>query len=218
MEWVRDIEEVAADYSLAWPQSYLQLAADGMLDSRSGIQPFPLLHFSTDFEVLDPPHIIQCLAMLADPDDFRRVDPDQKLLPFGMESNGNLYCFHGAAAEGGSVPIILLQNDEQEDAHLAPDMAGFIFAHMIETATEFYEEDYLGEGNPEQNAALWLESHQPYMSQDHVAVLRELFARPLIHREDGSMGFIEFDDVGEMIDPVLKDPRRHQPLVLWERS
>lgn len=219
-----ELREVAAKYSLTWPEQYLALADDGWLDVRAGggdgdgpgVPRHQLLHFDTDFEVLSPKDIDRRLAMLADPDDFRGID--SSLLPFGMEPGGNLYCFHMSAADGDAVPVVLLQNDDDEDLRLAPDLAGFVFTRMVETATEFYDDDYLGEGDPKQNADDWLHSHERILKREQVALLRDIFARPLIERDNDSMGFIEWDDVDDLIDSVLDYPERHEPMQLWDRG
>ncbi|WP_201521288.1 hypothetical protein [Gulosibacter hominis] len=75
------------------------------------------------------------------PDEFWRIDPDAGLLPFGMRSDGNLYCFHTGAAEGASVPVVLLQYDHSEDLCLTPDLAGFVFDDTIEPAAEIDDVD-----------------------------------------------------------------------------
>lgn len=146
-----NLRSVAAEFALTWPSMYLRLGDDGMLDESTHDTPqhVPLLYFSTDVELLSAEEIGRRLAMLAEPDDFRHIDPAEGLLPFGMEPGGNLYCFHTGAADGDRVPVVLLQNDGPEDERLAPDLSGFVFGEMLRTATEFYEDDYLGEGGPE---------------------------------------------------------------------
>ena len=89
---------------------------------------------------------------------------------------------------------------------------------MVGTSAEFYDDDYLGEGEPRRNAEAWLQSHEPYLGQEQAAALRELFARPLIVRDDDSMGFLEFAEVDELVDPVLRYPERHEPILLWDRG
>ncbi|MGJ3507516.1 MFS transporter [Enemella sp. A6] len=214
MESSTQLREIAAQYSLTWPKQYLALADEGMLD----VSPRQFLHFNTDFEVLQPRDVAKRLQMLAEPNDFRHIDPAEGLLPFGMEPNGNLYCFHTGAAEGGSVPVVLLQDDDEEDLRLAPDLPGFVFVTMVETVAEFYDDDDLGQGDPRQNAADWLSSHEQILIPDQVVALRELFVRPLIERDDDSMGFIEFAELDDLIDPVLKYPKRHEPIHLWQRG
>lgn len=178
-----------------------------LVESTHDAQPHvPLLHFSTDVELLNAEELGRRLAMLAEPDDFRHIDPAEGLLPFGMEPDGNLYCFHTGAANGPRVPVVLLQNDDPEDERLAPDLSGFVFSEMLRTATEFYEDDYLGEGEPKQNADTWLRTHEPYLEPGQITVLRDVFGRPLVHR-----------DAEHLIDAVLEYPERHEPLRLWER-
>lgn len=229
MSMAAELRDIAAKYSLTWPGEYLALAEAGLEavppdagDSAgpdSGDAPrHPLLHFSTSFEPLGPGQIADRLEHLAKPDDMWRIDPDAGLLPFGMQADGNLYCFHTGAAEGGSVPVVLLQNDDDEDLRLAPDLAGFIFADMIESAAEFYDDDLLGEDDPARNAADWLRSHGHLLTDEQAATVREVFGRPLIERDDDSMGFLEFDDVDEVVNPVLRYPARNEPIQLWDRS
>lgn len=213
-----ELREISAAHGLTWPEEYLTLADDGMVDMSPTGDEVPLLHFSTSFELLGAKDIARRLEMFAEPDDFRNIDPAEGLLPFGMEPGGNLYCFRTGAAGAGPVPVVLLQNDEQEDERLAPDLAGFIFAEMVVASAEFYDDDYLGEGEPRRNAEAWLQSHEPYLGQEQAAALRELFARPLIVRDDDSMGFLEFSEVDELVDPVLRYPERYEPIQLWERG
>lgn len=53
----------------------MTLADDGMVDmSRTGDE-VPLLHFSANFELLGAKDIARRLEMLAEPDDFRNIDP-----------------------------------------------------------------------------------------------------------------------------------------------
>lgn len=137
----------------------MKLADDGMVDASPTGAEIPLLHFSTNFELLGAKDIARRLEMFAEPDDFRNIDP-----------------------------------------------------------AEFYDDDYLGEGEPRRNAEAWLQSHEPYLGQEQAAALRELFARPLIVRDDDSMGFLEFAEVDELVDPVLRYPERHEPILLWDRG
>lgn len=215
-----NLRSVAAEFALTWPSMYLRLGDDGMPDESTHDTPqhVPLLYFSTDVELLSAEEIGRRLAMLAEPDDFRHIDPAEGLLPFGMEPGGNLYCFHTGAADGDRVPVVLLQNDGPEDERLAPDLSGFVFGEMLRTATEFYEDDYLGEGDPKQNAATWLRTHEPYLEPGQVTVLRDVFGWPLVHRDDDSMAFLEPSDAEHLIDTVLEYPERHEPLRLWERG
>lgn len=229
MTMATELRDIAAKYSLTWPQPYLELADAGMLDitpgagdigdgDSTGRPRIPLLHFSTDFEVLSANDVDRRLAMLAEPDDFRNIDPAEGLLPFGMEPNGNLYCFRTGAADGDDVPVVLIQHDEQEDLLLAPDLPGFIFSAMVSATAEFYDDDYLGEDDPRRNADAWLQSHEPFLTPTQVDALRGLFGRPLIQRDDDSMGFIEVGDVDEFVDSVLGYPERDEPILLWDRG
>ena len=229
MSMATELRDIVAKHSLTWPEEYLALAESGLNavspkadDSTDGdsqeLPHHPLLHFSTSFETLGPAQIADHLARLAEPDDMWRIDPAAGLLPFGMQADGNLYCFHTGAAEGGSVQVVLLQNDDDEDLRLAPDLAGFVFADMIESAAEFYDDDPLGEDDPEHNAAGWLRSHERLLTDEQAAAVGEVFGRSLIERDDDSMGFLEFDDVDEVVEPVLRYPARNEPIQLWDRS
>ena len=63
-----------------------------------------------NFELLDLSQIAKRLDMMAEPDDYRRIDPALGLLPFAMEPGGNLYCFLTQRAHGDSAPVVLLVN------------------------------------------------------------------------------------------------------------
>lgn len=106
-----ELREISAAHGLTWPEEYLKLADDGMVDASPTGAEIPLLHFSTNFELLGAKDIARRLEMFAEPDDFRNIDPAKGLLPFGMEPGGNLYCFRTGAAGAGPVPVVLLQND-----------------------------------------------------------------------------------------------------------
>ena len=151
------------------------------------------------------------------PDQFWRIDPDAGLLPFRMQPDGNLYCLHTGATEGTSVPVVLLQYNHAEDLCLAPNLARFVFADMIESAAESYD-DLLGEDDPTHNATDWLRSHERLLSDEQASTVREVFVRPLIERDNVSMGFLEIDDVDSIVDSVLRYPARHDPIQLLDRS
>ena len=224
MTSVSDFQAVAARHSREWPAEFLRLIADGVLDVPAGGDAsadgdaIPLLRFSTSFELLDPTQIAKRLDMMVEPDDHRRIDPALGLLPFAMEAGGNLCCFLTQQAQGDSAPVVLLVNDEEEDEYLADDLAGFIFSDMVTSASEFYDDDPLGEGNPAENAQIWLAKHRQYMKPEQVSALENLFANPVEERDDDSLGFISYEDGVELITRVLGSGARDEELVLWERD
>ena len=218
MTSVSDFQAVAARHTREWPAEFLRLAADGILDAPAGGEAISLLHFSTNFELLDPTQIAKRLDMMAEPDDYRHIDPDLGLLPFAMEPGGNLCCFLTQRAHGDSAPVVVLINDEDEDEYLADDLAGFIFSDMVTSASEFYDDDPLGEGNPAENAQAWLAKYRQYMKPEQVSALEDLFANPVEERDDDSLGFISYEDAEELIARILGGGARDEELVLWERD
>lgn len=206
------LKEVAAKYALSWPEEFVHAAH--LLNDES----VPLLYFSTNFEPLSAQEIDKRLGMMHEPDDYRNLDPSLGLLPFGMEANGNLYCFLTHGQKSTSSPVVLLINDEDEDEYLAKDFSAFLFADMLSSVAEFYEDEQrLAEGDPQHNAGQWLETHRPYLTEEQTRVLEDVFTRPLIQRADESLGFLEYDEAEELIDETLNDPQRDEPLVLWRR-
>ncbi|MGP6171543.1 SMI1/KNR4 family protein [Microbacterium sp. A204] len=219
--------ELAAEYGLAWPELYLRLADDGMLDwgtfgpdwasTQAPLlrERVPILFFDCDFEPLTCDGIREELDAMCDPEDYRKIDPAQGYLPFGRTPGGDLYCFEREAAGDRVGPVVLILHDDEMGEYLASSLQDFIATEMIMSFVEFDSDQFLGDGDPHANASLWLHSHRPYLRVDQISALELLYERSVAVDADRTMSIIEHADAEELVKHVAPFPKRGDEFVAW---
>lgn len=194
-----DLRDLATEHDLTWPDAFLRLADDGLLDPeydseaweenpvQTDLDPVPLLFFAWEFEAFTLADIRTRLATPGHP---------ATLLPFGASPDGAAFCFD---ADG---TVLLVPRRDEPGEYVAADLAGFLSAQLLEAVIGFDEDQLLGLGDPLANAAAWLRSHGPHLTDDQRAAIAEVYARPLTRSADGDSCLLDEDEADELIERI----------------
>ena len=189
------LSEIEQQHGFTYPPLYRQLECDGMLavgeygpDWYKLVyptlkdQPTLLLH-ADDFELLSVKAVAAAMEELADPDDYRRIDPALQFIPFAQTGAGDHYCFFASSPQDGETPIVLLWHDQNAAQYLAKNLHDFVF-HMLlnsmadqDTYNEVSDEDF------REQLTNTVGTHARYLTARQADVLQTLLARDIIDYE-----------------------------------
>ena len=189
------LSEMEQQHGFTYPSLYRQLERDAMLavgeygpDWYKLVyptlkdQPTLLLH-ADDFELLSVKAVAAAMEELADPDDYRRIDPALQFIPFAQTGAGDHYCFFAASQHDGETPIVLLWHDQNAAQYLAKNLHDFVF-HMLlnsmadqDTYNEVSDEDF------REQLTNTVGTHARYLTARQADVLQTLLARDIVDYE-----------------------------------
>ncbi|MGK5062177.1 SMI1/KNR4 family protein [Janthinobacterium sp. LB3P112] len=186
------LSEIEQQHGFTYPPLYLQLERDGMLavgeygpDWYKLVYPTltdrpTLLLHADDFELLSIKAVAAAMEELADPDDYRQIDPALRFIPFAQTGAGDHYCFFVSGQQDGEMPIVLLWHDQNEAQYLAKNLQDFLF-HML--LSSMADQDTYNEVSDEEfrdQLAKTLGTHARYLSSEQAQILQTLLARDII--------------------------------------
>lgn len=185
------LETIEQQFHFTYPQLYKKLYADGQLnwghlnpDWFQNVYPTlkdkpPFLLYAKDFELLDFEQIIEELESLNAADDYRKVNPIFKFIPFAMNGAGDLYCFYYSLEFPESIPLVLATHDSLQLHILTKNLEDFILAQMLEAVTDISSEDLIMDGDFKENARNFLNTHHTYLNEKRQNILKEIYQRDL---------------------------------------
>ncbi|MGK5058649.1 SMI1/KNR4 family protein [Janthinobacterium sp. LB2P49] len=186
------LSEIEHQYDFTYPALYRQLERDGMLDVGEygpdwyklvyptlTDRPTLLLH-ADDFELLNIEAVADAVDTLLDADDYRKIDPAFRFIPFAQTGAGDHYCFFVSGQHDGEMPIVLLWHDQNEAQYLAKNLHDFLF-HML--LNSMADQDTYNEVSDEEfrdQLAKTLGTHARYLSSEQAQILQTLLSRDII--------------------------------------
>ena len=189
------LSEMEQRHGFTCPSLYRQLERDAMLavgeygpDWYKLVyptlkdQPTLLLH-ADDFELLSVKAVAAAMEELADPDDYRQIDPALQFIPFAQTGAGDHYCFFASSQHAGETPIVLLWHDQNAAQYLAKNLHDFVF-HML--LNSMANQDTCNEVSDEafrEQLTNTLGTHARYLTARQADVLQTLLARDIIDYE-----------------------------------
>ena len=189
------LSEMEQQHGFTYPSLYRQLERDGMLavgeygpDWYKLVYPTlkdkpTLLLHADDFELLSVKAVAAAMEELADPDDYRQIDPALQFIPFAQTGAGDHYCFFASSQHDGEMPVVLLWHDQNAAQYVAKNLQDFLF-HMLlssmadqDTCTEVSDEAF------REQLTNTLGTHARYLTARQADVLQTLLARDIIDYE-----------------------------------
>jgi SMI1 / KNR4 family (SUKH-1) len=116
--------EIEQQFALECPQTLKQLFQANLLGDFQHSANNALVAFAEDFEPLSVEQISQELIALYSPQDYRRMDPQFRFLPFGTSGGGDLYCLflnHNPI----DPPVVFMWHDNDCVDYLANNLSNF---------------------------------------------------------------------------------------------
>ena len=176
----------------AYPLLYKQLAYDGMLDVGEygptwyqqvyptlKERPTLLLH-ADDFELLSVKAVAAALEELADPEDYRHIDPAWRFIPFAQTGAGDHYCFFASGRQGDDMPIVLLWHDQDEAQHLARNLQDFLFLMLLKSMADQDTYNEVSDGEFRQQLENTVATHARYLTARQAEAVQALLARDIV--------------------------------------
>ena len=186
------LSEIEHQYGFIFPALYRQLERDGMLDVGEygpgwyklvyptlTDRPTLLLH-ADDFELLSVKAVAAAMEELADPDDYRQIDPALRFIAFAQTGAGDHYCFFASGQQDGEMPIVLLWHDQNEAQYLAKNLRDFMFYMLLNSMADQDTYNEVGDEEFKEQLANTLATHARYLTARQAAVLQALLARDII--------------------------------------
>lgn len=186
------LTEIEEEYGFRYPELYKQLEKDGMLEvgeygpgwhstvyPRLKENPTLLLH-TDDFELLDANAVNEAIKELADPDDYRQIKPEFKLIPFAQSGAGDHYCFLMNEQDGDDIPVVFIWHDSNEADYLAGNLQDYIFRALL---TDMSDQDVYNNVSDEEfksNLSSILKTHTKYLTGKQADILQEVISREII--------------------------------------
>jgi len=186
------LSEIEQRHGYTFPSLYHQLDRDGMLavgeygpDWYERVYPAlkdtpTLLLHADDFELLSVKAVAEAMEELADPDDYRQINPAFRFIPFAQTGAGDHYCFFASSQHDGEMPVVLLWHDQNEARYLAKNLQDFLF-HMLLSCMA--DQDTYNEVSDEafrEQLANTLGTHARYLTPEQAQILQTLLARDII--------------------------------------
>lgn len=183
-----ELQEIERTFRFRYPELYRRLCADGTLYAGEFTETWyedfypeirknpPLLLFNCDFETFYAEDVEAELRQMADPDDYRHIPKEIRLIPFGQNGAGDLYCFR-LDEKADEIPVVFAPHDEEDATYVARNLEDFIFTSLLEAAVS----PYIPEGRDEQteyeDLRAQFRSHRPYLTPRRQKVLEEYYRR-----------------------------------------
>ncbi|EHO05304.1 SMI1/KNR4 family protein [Myroides odoratimimus] len=185
------LTDIEKKWDFKYPPIFHQLWEDGMFsygDLSEGwntvvypkIKDYPPLFLHCyDFELHFSTEIIEEeLELFYREDEYCHVLPDIKLVPFGMTGAHDLYCFYFNGQIGEDIPIVYIENVEDEGVYLAKNLNEYIFIRMLYELSEIeVPSDEIELAEYWDNYKATLRSHSKYMTTEQVLFLESLHSK-----------------------------------------
>ena len=183
------MQQLEQQYHFSYPQLYLRLYADGMLDwgkfgpdwitqqyPRLREKP-PLLLFANEFELMSIADIQSQLEEFADPGHWMNIRPGLRFIPFAQTGAGDWYCFYLNGQQDADIPIVLLWHDANRAEYKAKNLQDFIFLYMLEAVAdiEAVEDGLWEEEGFAADLQNWISTHSPYLTEKQARIVREIY-------------------------------------------
>ncbi|PIF08836.1 SMI1/KNR4 family protein [Janthinobacterium sp. 13] len=186
------LAEIEQQHGFTYPALYRQLDRDGMLavgeygpDWYKLVYPTlterpTLLLHADDFELLSVKAAAAAMEELADPDDYRQIDPAFRVIPFAQTGAGDHYCFFASGQQDGDMPIVLLWHDQDEAQYLAKNLQDFLFHMLLNSMADQDTYNDVSDDEFKEQLANTLGTHARYLTARQAEVLQALLARDII--------------------------------------
>ena len=210
------LDKIEQEYDIKYPEIYRQLYNNNMLgwgktdvNGHNTTYPTlkknpPLLLFGNDFEILDFDNIKNQIEAFKDPDDYRKISPDFKFIPFAQTAGGDLYAFQFDKQNGEEIPIVLLYHDEENAEVLAKNLQDFIFRQLLEIVTVIDEYSNFAEDRKmKENLSNLYRTHKGYLSENQQSIVKEIYDRELFEYKYKVPAGIEYAANGLLTDIEL---------------
>lgn len=189
------LSEIEQRHGYTFPSLYRQLDRDGMLavgeygpDWYERVYPAlkdtpTLLLHADDFELLSVKAVAAAMEELADPDDYRHIDPAFRFIPFAQTGAGDHYCFYASGGQDGEMPVVLLWHDQNAAQYLAKNLQDFLFHMLLGSMADQDTYNAVGDDAFKEQLASMLGTHARYLTARQAEVLQALLARDIIDYE-----------------------------------
>ncbi|AQR68779.1 SMI1/KNR4 family protein [Janthinobacterium sp. LM6] len=186
------LAEIEQQHGFTYPALYRQLDRDGMLavgeygpDWYKLVYPTlterpTLLLHADDFELLSVKAAAAAMEELADPDDYRQIDPAFRFIPFAQTGAGDHYCFFAPGQQDGDMPVVLLWHDQNEAQYLAKNLQDFLFHMLLNSMADQDTYNDVSDEEFKEQLANTLGTHARYLTARQAEVLQSLLARVII--------------------------------------
>ena len=189
------LSEMEQQHGFTYPSLYRQLERDAMLavgeygpDWYKLVyptlkdQPTLLLH-ADDFELLSVKAVAAAMEELADPDDYRQIDPALQFIPFAQTGAGDHYCFFASGQHDGETPIVLLWHDQNAAQYLAKNLHDFVFHMLLNSMADQDTYNEVSDEEFREQLTNTLGTHARYLTARQAEVLQTLLARDIVDYE-----------------------------------
>lgn len=189
MRNLSELQKIEETFGFRYPELYRRLCADGMLYAGEFTETWyeetypkirknpPLLLFNCDFELFYAEDVDAELKQMASADDYRHIPQSLRLIPFGQNGAGDLYCFRMDEAKGPDIPIVFAPHDEEDATYVARNLEDFLFTSLLEAAVSPYIPDERDEATEYEDLRAQFRSHRPYMTLRRQKLLEEYYRR-----------------------------------------
>ena len=185
------LDQIEKKYDFVYPKLYRKLYDDGMFNwgkfgpnwyatywEKHKLDP-PLLFFDPEYEPIELNQVIEEIETMKDPEDYRGIPSEYKLIPFAMTGGGDLYAFQFDKQCGENVPITLVHHDGGIPSLMAKNIQDFIFRRMIECVVDVKYSKKASDGDLKANIFNMLRTHKPYLTQHQAKKVEEIYSRNL---------------------------------------
>ena len=189
------LSEMEQQHGFTYPSLYRQLERDGMLavgeygpDWYKLVYPTlkdkpTLLLHADDFELLSVKAVAAAMEELADPDDYRQIDPALQFIPFAQTGAGDHYCFFASSQHAGEMPIVLLWHDQNAAQYLAKNLHDFVFHMLLNSMADQDTCNEVSDDAFREQLTNTLGTHARYLTPEQAQVLHTLLARDIFDYE-----------------------------------
>ena len=193
------LNEIEKKYNFNYPTLYKQLHEDGMLEMgeygpkwyetvypKLKDNPPLFLNTTEDFELLPTQDIEEEIIRITDPEDYRKIKPEFKFIPFGTSGAGDHYCFYLNEQVGDDIPIVLVWHDMNQVDYLAKNLQDYIFKILLNDMSGQLIQDLQDRDSDDEVSSKIknnLKTHLRYLPEQQVKNLEDIASRNFIDYE-----------------------------------
>ena len=166
-----ELQEIERTFRFRYPELYRRLCADGTRSLPTAVE---ISVFTT--EKADVKALTEEIEALPDIESVRHIPKEIRLIPFGQNGAGDLYCFR-LDEKADEIPVVFAPHDEEDATYVARNLEDFIFTSLLEAAVSPYIPEGRDERTEYEDLRAQFRSHRPYLTPRRQKVLEGYYRR-----------------------------------------
>jgi SMI1 / KNR4 family (SUKH-1) len=220
---MNELQTIENKFAFVYPDLYKRFYQDGFLNWftphpnwYAEVYPTiknkpPFLLYAEEFEIIPSERVIKEMESFIDLQDYRRIDPKYKLVPFATNGAGDLYSFLYNEDFKTETPVVLFAHDDLTLTILANNLDDFMFTMLLEAVVDINEDSLVLDTNFKENILNMLGTHKNYLSKESYETISKIYNRELVsytytinlkngkQNQGKALGLLTYDELEQLV-------------------